>query len=64
MIDVLESGDDPESDTRTATLWKQTDIEGAVIVWGGISYEGRTDLYVINGGTLTALRYRNKILLL
>ena len=32
------------------------------MVWGGISYEGRTDLYVINGGTLTALRYRDEIL--
>ena len=32
------------------------------MVWGGISYEGRMDLYVINGGTLTALRYQDKIL--
>ena len=32
------------------------------MVWGGISYEGRTDLYVKNGGTLTALRYRDEIL--
>lgn len=29
----------------------------SVIVWSGISYEGRTDLYVINGGILIALRY-------
>ena len=28
----------------------------------GISYEGRTDLYVINGGKLTALRHQDKIL--
>ena len=28
MIDVFGSGDDSENDTRTATLWKQTDIEG------------------------------------
>ena len=28
--------------------------------WGGISYEGRTDLYVINGGTVTALRHRDE----
>lgn len=33
-----------------------------MMVWGGISDEGRTDLYVINGGTLTALRYRDEIL--
>ena len=32
------------------------------MVWGGISYEGRTDLYVINGGTLAALWYRDEIL--
>ena len=32
------------------------------MVWGGISYEGRTDLCVINGGTLTALWYRDEIL--
>ena len=30
------------------------------MVWVGISFEGRTD--VINGGTLTALRYRDEIL--
>ena len=29
MIDVLESGDDTENDKRTATLLKQTYIEGA-----------------------------------
>ena len=27
MIDVFESGDDPENDMRTVTLWKQTDME-------------------------------------
>ena len=32
------------------------------MVWGGISYEGRTDLYVINEGKLTILRYRDEIL--
>ena len=36
--------------------------EGSVMVWGGISYEGQMDLYVINRGTLTALRYRDEIL--
>ena len=35
---------------------------GSVMVWGGFSYEGRTDLYVINGCTLTALRYWDEIL--
>ena len=32
------------------------------MVWDGISYEGRTDLYVINRGALTALRYQDEIL--
>ena len=35
---------------------------GSVMVWGGASYEGRTDLCVINLGTLTALRYRDELL--
>lgn len=32
------------------------------MVWGGISLEGRTDLHVLNQGTLTAVRYRDEIL--
>ena len=34
------------------------------MVWGGIIIEGRrhTDLYVMHGRSLTALRYRDKIL--
>ena len=32
------------------------------MVWGGMSNGGRTELYVIHGGSLTALRYRDKIL--
>ena len=35
---------------------------GSVMVWDGISYEGRTDLYLINGGTLTPLWYQDEIL--
>ena len=35
---------------------------GSMMVWDGISYEGRRDLYMINGGTLTAFRYRDEIL--
>ncbi len=30
---------------------------GSVMVWGGISMEGRTDLYRLDDGTLTAIRY-------
>ncbi|GFU63915.1 transposable element Tcb1 transposase [Trichonephila clavipes] len=37
---------------------------GGVLVYGGISIDGRTDLYIFQGGPLTALRYRDKILTL
>ncbi|GFV79406.1 SPRY domain-containing protein 3 [Trichonephila clavipes] len=33
-----------------------------VLVYGGISIDGRTDLYIIQGGPLTARRYRDEIL--
>ncbi|KAI4872667.1 hypothetical protein NFI96_000384 [Prochilodus magdalenae] len=32
------------------------------MVWGGISLEGRTDLYRLDNGTLTAIRYQDEIL--
>ncbi|GFU72717.1 transposable element Tcb2 transposase [Trichonephila clavipes] len=35
---------------------------GEVLVYGGISIEGRTDLYIIRDGPLTAHRYRDEIL--
>ena len=35
---------------------------GSVMVGAGISAQGKTDLHVIDNGTLTALRYVNKIL--
>jgi hypothetical protein len=31
------------------------------MVWGGISYDGSTDLYVIRNGSLTGIRYRDEI---
>ncbi|GFU14089.1 transposable element Tcb2 transposase [Trichonephila clavipes] len=36
--------------------------DGAVLVYGGISINGRTDLYIIRDGPLTARRYRDEIL--
>ncbi|GFT84734.1 transposable element Tcb2 transposase [Trichonephila clavipes] len=36
--------------------------DGGVLVYGGISIDGRTDLYIIREGPLTARRYRNEIL--
>ncbi|GFY11390.1 transposable element Tcb2 transposase [Trichonephila clavipes] len=35
---------------------------GGVLVYGGISIDGRTDLYIIRDGPLTARRYRDGIL--
>ena len=35
---------------------------GSLMVWGGISMEGHTDLYRLDNGTLTAIRYRDEIL--
>ena len=35
---------------------------GSVMVWVGISAQGKTDLHVIDNGTLTAERYVNEIL--
>ena len=34
----------------------------SVLVLGGISYDGSTDLYVIANGALTCVRYRDEIL--
>ena len=36
--------------------------KGSVMVWAGISVNGKTDLYVVENGTLTAVRYCNEIL--
>nr|KAG5698565.1 hypothetical protein BaRGS_027076 [Batillaria attramentaria] len=35
---------------------------GSLMVWGGISVQGKTDLHVFWNGTLTAIRYRDGIL--
>ncbi|KAL6457486.1 hypothetical protein MHYP_G00344490 [Metynnis hypsauchen] len=35
---------------------------GSVMVWGGISLEGRTALHVLARGSMTAIRYRDEIL--
>ncbi|GFV27653.1 transposable element Tcb2 transposase [Trichonephila clavipes] len=36
--------------------------DGGVLVYGGISIDGRTDLYIIRDGSLTARRHRDEIL--
>nr|KAG5705938.1 hypothetical protein BaRGS_010828 [Batillaria attramentaria] len=35
---------------------------GSLMVWDGISVQGKTDLHVFWNGTLTAIRYRDEIL--
>ncbi|GBM60392.1 hypothetical protein AVEN_156951-1 [Araneus ventricosus] len=35
---------------------------GGLLVWAGIATNGRTDLYVFAGGSITAVRYRDEIL--
>ena len=42
---------------RTWSVWR-----GLSHVWAGISAQGKTDLHVIDNGTLTPLRYVNEIL--
>ncbi|GFW87967.1 transposable element Tcb2 transposase [Trichonephila clavipes] len=37
-------------------------VGGGVLVYGGISIDGRTDLYIIRDGPLTTRRYRDEIL--
>ena len=36
--------------------------KGSVMVWARISMQGKTDLHIIENGTLTAVRYVNEIL--
>ena len=40
----------------------QTAVGRSVMVWTGICIGGRTDLYVIDRGALTGVRYRDEIL--
>lgn len=35
---------------------------GSIMVWGGICIAGRTELCIIDRGSMTAIRYRNEIL--
>lgn len=34
---------------------------GGIMVWGGISFDGRTELHIVDAGTLNAQRYLNVI---
>ena len=35
---------------------------GSIMVWGGITYGNRTRLYVVPGGAMTGVRYRDEVL--
>ena len=51
------------NDLRTVVWLNMIDSVGvSVMVWGGISYDGSTDLYVIRNGSLTGIRYCDEIL--
>ncbi|GFV67222.1 transposable element Tcb2 transposase [Trichonephila clavipes] len=64
------------SDNRRISIWRNNGSRnnpafvhesvrfdsGGVLVYGGISIDGRTDLYIIRDGPLTARRYRDGIL--
>ncbi|GFV52929.1 transposable element Tcb2 transposase [Trichonephila clavipes] len=63
-------------DNRRIFIWRDRDSRsnpafvhesvrfggGGVLVYGGISIDGRTDLYIIRDGPLTARRHRDEIL--
>ncbi|GFX04756.1 transposable element Tcb1 transposase [Trichonephila clavipes] len=54
---------DRGSRNNPAVVHESVKFGGAgVLVYGGISIDGRTDLYTIRGGPLTARRYRDEIL--
>ncbi|GBM81399.1 hypothetical protein AVEN_241790-1 [Araneus ventricosus] len=65
-----------QNDSRKAMIWREPGTcyrasnivekdhyrNGGLLVWAGIATNGRTDLYVFAGGSVTAVRYRNEIL--
>ncbi|GFX51239.1 transposable element Tcb2 transposase [Trichonephila clavipes] len=54
-----------DRDSRNDPAFVQESVRfggGGVLVYGGISIDGRTDLYIIRDGPLTARRYRDEIL--
>ncbi|GFY24110.1 transposable element Tcb2 transposase [Trichonephila clavipes] len=47
---------------RSCTKVSDLVCGGGMLVYGGISIDGRTDLYIIRDGPLTTRRYRDEIL--
>ncbi|GFT92766.1 transposable element Tcb2 transposase [Trichonephila clavipes] len=54
---------DRGSRNNPAIVHERARFGGGVLVYGGISIDGRTDLYNIRDGPLTARRYRDEILI-
>ncbi|GFY32375.1 transposable element Tcb2 transposase [Trichonephila clavipes] len=53
----------PDSRNNSAFVHESVRFSGGVVsVYGDISIDGRTDLYIIRDGPLTARRYRDEIL--
>ncbi|GBN16172.1 hypothetical protein AVEN_124298-1 [Araneus ventricosus] len=54
---------EPETRYRAPNIVERDNYRGGgLLVWAGIATNGRTDLYVFSGGSVTAVRYRDKIL--
>ncbi|GBN36404.1 hypothetical protein AVEN_189186-1 [Araneus ventricosus] len=65
-----------QNDSRRAMIWREPGTRyrasniverdhyrgGGLLVWAGIAPNGRTDLYVFAGGSVTAFRYQDEIL--
>ncbi|KAK3549665.1 hypothetical protein QTP86_006539 [Hemibagrus guttatus] len=60
MIPSLHHDLLPKASLRSA--FSTLSMTGLVVVWGGISMEGRTDLYRLDNGTLTAIKHYDEIL--
>ncbi|GBM88856.1 Transposable element Tcb1 transposase [Araneus ventricosus] len=54
---------EPETSYRAPNIVERDHYRGGgLLVWAGIATNGRTDLYVFAGGSVTAVRYRDEIL--
>ncbi|GFV93049.1 transposable element Tcb2 transposase [Trichonephila clavipes] len=61
-VGVFSSGGSVTVGIILRSCTKVSDLAGGVLVYGGISIDGGTDLYIIRDGPLTARRYRDEIL--
>ncbi|GFX14776.1 transposable element Tcb2 transposase [Trichonephila clavipes] len=62
IIGVFSSGGTVAVGIILRSCTKVSDLAVGVLVYGGISIDGRTDPYIIRDGPLTARRYRDEIL--